>query len=250
MNFGQNLKAFLRRLPLKKMTGHRKFLAVAAFHSKGKEGAEVATKDVEKQWLRSLLKAKYNPSFYHRAQQEGWVDPIANGKGRFLLTKDGLDHLRALAIPQEDFSEGELEKSGSLIIVNRKGTHSFDKFVRRLLAQAKAQVLIADSYVDGTIFDTVLDVISKTASIRLLYKRRSGNFEQRAKRFRRQYQKLTVKKYEDLHDRFLIIDDTGYVVGPSLKDAASKSPALVVALGGKEKQRLQSFFYELWKKAK
>lgn len=250
MNFGQNLKAFLKKLPLRKMSGHQKFLAVAAIQCKGSQSTELGTRDIRRQWRKSLLGVKYNPAFYDRAQQAGWVNPSTSKKGRFFVTKEGFDNLTALAIPEGDFSEGELQKSGSLIIVNRKGTHSFDKFLRKLLAEAKNQVFIADSHVDGTIFDRVLDVIPKTAMIRLIYARKYNNFDQRAKRFSKEYQKFSVRKYKWLHDRFMVIDETAYVVGPSIKDAATKSPALVVILASKERRRLQSFFDELWRKAR
>lgn len=250
MEFGTNLKAFLKRLPLKKMTGHQKFLAVAAFDCKGRHGTELATKNIQSEWRKSILKSTYNPSYYGRAQTEGWVNPNSTGRGRFSVAKEGIDHLEALAIHEQDFSEGALEKSGSLIIVNRKGTHSFDKYIRKLFAEAQSQVLIADSYVDGTIFDTVLDVIPKAVTIKFLYKKQSDNFEQRAQRFGKQYTNFHIKKHANLHDRFLVIDSSGYIIGPSLKDAASNSPALAVVLTGKEKQRLQSFFDELWRSAK
>ncbi len=187
MNFNQNLKAFLKSLPLKKMSGQQKFLAVAAI---------------------------------------------------------------ALAAPDGDFSTGELKQSGSLIVVNRKGTHSFDKYLRKILAESKSHVLIADSYVDGTIFDSVLDVIPKTTTVKLIYTNKSGNFEQRATRFSREYQKFSARKCKWLHDRFMIVDDTGYILGPSIKDAASKYPALVTVLDPKAKRLLQSFFDDLWSKAK
>ena len=250
MDFGTNLKAFLKRLPLKKMTGHQKFLAVAAFQCKGRHGAELATKNIQSEWRKSILQGPYNPSYHGRAQTEGWVNPTSTGKGRFSVTKEGIDHLEALAVHEQDFSEGALEKSGSLIVVNRKGTHSFDKYIRKLFAEAKSQVLIADSYVDGTIFDTVLDVIPKAVTIKFLYKKQSDNFEQRAQRFGKQYTNFFSKRYANLHDRFLVIDNSGYIIGPSLKDAASNAPALAVVLTGKEKQRLQSFFDELWRSAK
>jgi len=48
----------------------------------------------------------------------------------------------------------------------------------------------------------------------------------------------------------MAVDDTGYVLGPSIKDAASNSPALVVELDAKENHLLQAFFDELWKKGK
>ena len=43
MNYGVNLKAFLKDLPRAKMTGHQKFLAVATLQSRGKAQVEVAT---------------------------------------------------------------------------------------------------------------------------------------------------------------------------------------------------------------
>jgi hypothetical protein len=248
MDFTQNPKAFLKDLPLTKMSGRQKFLAVAAITCRGKAGVEVSTKDVDSQWKKSLLQVLYNPALYDRAQREGWVDP--SGKGRFSVTQKGLDHLSALASPDGDFSAGELKQSGALIIVNRKGAHSFDKYLRKILAESKNQVLIADSYVDGTIFDSVLDVIPKTTILRIIYTHKSGNFDQRATRFSKEYQKFATRKYKWLHDRFMLIDGTGYILGPSIKDAASKYPALVTVLGPKETRSLQSFFNDLWSKAK
>jgi hypothetical protein len=184
--------------------------------------------------------------FYDRAQAAGWVDPTGL-KGKFRLTQAGLENLEALA---PEFTAGELKKSGALIIVNRKATHTFDKFLRTTFAAVKNQVLIADSWVDGTIFDTVLDVIPKDCTFKLIYAQARDKFEDRAKRFSQQYTKFAHKRYKPLHDRFMIVDDTAYILGPSIKDAASNSPALVVALGSKEKNSLQAFFSELWSKAK
>jgi hypothetical protein len=246
MDFNQNLKAFLKHLPLNKMSGHQKFAAVAAIQCKGDTKVEVSTQDIQKQWRTTVLRVKYNPSLYDRAQGAGWVDPT-EAKGRFRVTQAGLENLEAL-VPE--FTAGELKKSGSLTIFGRKATHTFDKFLRTTLAAAKNQVLIADSWVDGTIFDTVLDVIPKDCTFKLIYAQARGNFDARAKRFSQQYGKFLHKRYKNLHDRFMVVDETAYILGPSIKDAASNSPALVVTLGSKEKNSLQSFFTELWSKAK
>jgi len=48
----------------------------------------------------------------------------------------------------------------------------------------------------------------------------------------------------------MVVDETGSLLGPSIKDAASDSPAVVVILGTKKKGALQAFFSELWSKAK
>jgi hypothetical protein len=246
MDFHQNLKAFLKSLPLAKMTGHQKFVAVAAIHTKGDITAEICTTDIQRDWRKSLLGIKYNSAFYDRAQGAGWVDPTG-ARGKFRVTESGLENLRALS---PEFTAGDLKKSGALTIFGRKATHTFDKFLRTTFAAAKTQVLIADSWVDGTIFDTVLDVIPKDCTLRLIYAQARGKFEERAKRFSQQYTKFLHRRYKPLHDRFIVVDDTAYILGPSIKDAASNSPALVVTLGAKEKNSLQAFFGELWSKAK
>jgi hypothetical protein len=250
MNFADNLKAFLRALPLKRMSGHQKFLAVASKLCGGKTGIEAGTKEVKAKWRKSLLGVRYNPSFYDRAQREGWVDPVAGVKGRFSVTSAGADHLTALAPPDVDSNTADLKRAGSVVIVNRKATYTFDKFLRKGLAEAKTEVLVADSWVDENVFDGILDVVPKTIPLKLIYANSRGSFDQRAKRFGTEYRKFDVRKYKVLHDRFMIIDDTAYVLGPSIKGAASNSPALVVVLDGKEKRLLHSFFNELWSKAK
>jgi len=246
MNFEQNEKAFLRRLPLKLMSGHQKFVALAAIRCKGHLKQDVATQDIQKLWRKSVLGVEYNPAYYDRAQRAGWVDPTGT-KGVFSLTQPGLENLEAL-VPE--FTAGDLKKSGSLTIFGRKATHTFDKFLRTILAAARNQVLIADSWVDGTIFDTVLDVIPKDCTFKLVYAQARDKFEERANRFSEQYTRFVRKRYKHLHDRFMVVDEAAYILGPSIKDAASNSPAIVVTLGQKEKNSLQEFFGEIWKKAK
>jgi len=246
MDFNQNLKSFLISLPLTKMSGHQKFVAVAAIRAKGDITTELCTTDVQREWRKSLLRIKYNPAFYDRAQRAGWVDPTGP-RGKFRVIEAGLQNLMAL-VPE--LTARDLKKSGALTIFDRKATHTFDKFLRTTFAAAKTQVLIADSWVDGTIFDTVLDVIPKDCTFKLIYAQARGKFDEKAKRFSQQYTKFLHKKYKPLHDRFMVVDDTAYILGPSIKDAASNSPALVVTLGSKEKNLLQSFFSDLWSKAR
>jgi hypothetical protein len=246
MDFNQNVKAFLKHLPLTKMSGQQKFVGVAAVLCKGDPATEVSTQGIQKHWRKSVLGVQYNPAYYDRAQGAGWVDPTG-AKSTFRVTEAGLENLEAL-VPE--FTTGDMKKSGSLTIFSRKATHTFDKFLRTTLAGAKSQVLIADSWVDGTIFDTVLDVIPKDCTFKLIYAQARDKFEERANRFSRQYAKFAHKRFKHLHDRFMVVDETAFMIGPSIKDAASDSPALVVTLGQKEKNSLQAFFWELWSKAK
>lgn len=250
MDFNLNLKAFLKAFRLTEMSGHQKFVAMAALNCKGKPGVEVATRDIQNHWLKSLMGQEYNPAFYDRAQQEGWVDRVTGKKGVFSFNQPGLDQLTALEKSDGVVGVGDLQKTGGLIVVNRKATHSFDKYLRKIFVVAKAEVLIADSYVDETVFDTVLDVIPQTVPIKLLYGRAMGTFAAKAARFSKQWVQFSSRRYKQLHDRFMVIDNLGFVLGPSMKDAASNSPALVVELDPNEKRLLRNFFNELWASAK
>ncbi len=250
MNFNPNTKAFLKSLRLADMSGHQKFLAIACLESHGKPDVEVATRRIQEQWSKSQLGQEYNPVFYERAQQEGWVDPLSGKKGAFSVNQTGLDHLAALAKLESEVTSGDLKRSGGLVIVNRKATHSFDKYLRKIFSNAKSEVLIADAWVDETIFDTVLDVIPKSVPIKLLFDRALGAFAARAARFKTQYNQFLNRRYKHLHDRFMVVDNAGYVLGPSIKDAASNSPAIVVELDPSANRLLRNFFNELWQKGK
>jgi hypothetical protein len=246
MDFSKNIKAFLGTFPIKDLSGHQMFLAIAAHCAKGDTSNQINTADVRDKWSKSLLRKKYNPAFYGRAQKAGWVDPVQHGI--FIVNDDGIQHLDDLTGPNSK-NIASLTGSG-LFIFDKKSTHTFDKFLRNILANAKSRVYIADSWVDDTIFDNVLDSIPKTISINLIYGQKRGSFDSRVNRFKNEYSKFIVKKYGDLHDRFLIVDDASYVIGPSLKNAAENSPALVVALSKKDSTLLVKFFQILWVRAK
>ncbi len=246
MDFSKNIKAFLSSLPIKDLSGHQMFLAIAAHCAGGNNSTQINTADVQKKWSKSLLKKKYNAVFYSRAQGEDWVNPIS--QGIFVVKNDGLQHLEDLAGYND--KDTISSSNGGLFVFNKTSTHTFDKFLRNIFANTKSRVFIADSWVDGTIFDNVLDSIPKTLDINLIYGQKRGTFDSRVSRFKKEYPRFVVKKYKDLHDRFLVVDNIGCVIGPSLKNAAEKSPALIVVLNKKNSLLLIKFFQALWKNAK
>jgi hypothetical protein len=246
MDFSKNIKAFLGSLPIKDLSGHQMFLAIAAHCAGGNTSNQVNIADIRDKWPKSLLKKKYNAVFYSRAQEENWVDPVR--QGIFIVKDNGFQHVDDLAGSN---NKGTVSLSkGGLFIFNKKNTHTFDKFLRNIFANAKSRVFIADSWVDETIFDNVLDSIPKTLDINLIYGQKKGIFDSRVIRFKKEYPKFVVKRYKDLHDRFLVVDNMGCVIGPSLKNAAEKSPALIVVLNKNDSLLLIKFFQSLWINAK
>ncbi len=245
MDFTLSSKTFLKQhFDLKKLSGHEKFLALAAVLAAGKTGTALETKQVKKSWSKTVLGITYSDTYYHRAQTQGWVTSV--GTARFTVTEHGVTHLESKAGPIAATPNG----IPGLTIFTSGSTHTFDKFLRGQLANSSSEVYIADSYVDDTIFDNLLDQIPDTVAVKLLYGNAWGSFDARVKRYKIQYTKFAVKHHEKLHDRFLVVDAKAYIIGPSLKDAAKKNPALVVELGAADSAKVKKFFDGLWLQAK
>jgi len=111
---------------------------------------------------------------------------------------------------QKIFFNGEIYDAYSLII--------------DLIKEAKERIIIIDNYIDKSILDM------------LVYKKESVNVEiitsshyltkLDINKFNRQYPNLTIKYTNIFHDRFIIIDNTLYHVGASLKDLGKKCFAI------------------------
>ena len=96
------------------------------------------------------------------------------------------------------------------------------KFVCNLVKSAKKRIVLIDNYVDEsvlTLFDkrgnSVKAVIYTDAD-------RSRQIRLDIQRHNRQYAPIEIKYVTDIHDRFLIIDETLYHIGASIKDLGKK----------------------------
>ena len=234
MNLPQNIKSYLKQLPLKNMRGEEVFVSIVFFLSSGKKDFEVDIKNVKSNWSKTFINKKYNSAFAHRAQ--GYVSSC--GKGRVCMTEEGIEYIHSLTKP-------ELTGKTELVVFERGSTHSFDKFIRGILKSALKSVDIADTYVAGNIFDNFLDEISNKVHIRLIYGTDTGGFISRAIRFGKQYT-FETKESKQFHDRFIIVDGKGYILGPSLKDAADKKPATLVVLSPTDSKKMVDMYSDLW----
>ena len=94
-------------------------------------------------------------------------------------------------------------------------------FATELIRSARTRIVLIDNYID----ESVLMMLSKrkpgvTAEIR------TGRVPQALtldiSRHNSQYDPITLSQTHNIHDRFLIIDDTVYHIGASLKDLGKK----------------------------
>lgn len=94
-------------------------------------------------------------------------------------------------------------------------------FIADLIRESKKSIILIDNYVD----DTVLTIFSKNQNINIsIYtKNISKQLLLDLEKYNLQYKNIEIKKFQDAHDRFLIIDNTEiYHIGASLKDLGKK----------------------------
>lgn len=94
-------------------------------------------------------------------------------------------------------------------------------FVAGLVKSAQRRVVLIDNYVD----ESVLLMLSKRApgvSAEIQTGRLSSQFQLDVIKHNTQYEPVTVVQKQNIHDRFLIVDDDVYHIGASLKDLGKK----------------------------
>lgn len=93
-------------------------------------------------------------------------------------------------------------------------------FVSELIKSAKSSITLFDNYID----DTVLTMLSKNQNVQitLFSKTISKQLSLDVQKYNAQYKPIELKKFDLSHDRFLLIDDTVYHIGASLKDLGKK----------------------------
>ena len=94
-------------------------------------------------------------------------------------------------------------------------------FASELIRTARNRIVLIDNYVD----DTVLKMLTKRGegvSAIIVTKHISDALAVDIERHNRQYPHVEVRTSDRFHDRFLILDDTVYHLGASLKDLGKK----------------------------
>ena len=99
----------------------------------------------------------------------------------------------------------------------------FDAYslISDLIRKAKHRVIIIDNYVD----DRILKVLTKRetgVSATIYTDPHHSQISNDLRRHNAQYSRIEARHCTNVHDRFLIIDDTVYFIGGSIKDLGKK----------------------------
>ena len=95
------------------------------------------------------------------------------------------------------------------------------KFINQLVRSAKRRIILIDNYVDDTVL-TQLDNRKEGVEAIIYTRRITAAFQLDIDRHDRQYAPIEVKAATKIHDRFMVVDDTLYHIGASIKDLGAK----------------------------
>ena len=94
-------------------------------------------------------------------------------------------------------------------------------FVCDLVKRAKKRIVLIDNYIDETVL-TLLDKRSRGVLATIYTTRIDNQLQLDIERHNDQYAPIDVRQAQRIHDRFIVIDDTLYHIGASIKDLGMK----------------------------
>jgi len=97
-----------------------------------------------------------------------------------------------------------------------------------IIAKAQQRVFIVDAYVDEQLFNLYVSK-ARSATVAILTNRIGTNVEIVSKKYASS-RPLSLRTSGAFHDRLIFVDDRGWVLGQSVKDAATKKPTYLIEL--------------------
>ncbi len=94
-------------------------------------------------------------------------------------------------------------------------------FISKLIKSAKNRIVLIDNYVDENTLQLFSDK-NNEVSVKIYTKHLNPKLFMAKDKFNQQHGSLDVTKFEDSHDRFIIIDNEVYHIGASLKDLGKR----------------------------
>ena len=202
----------------------RDFSTVAKFATVQKEGVRVVTRNVEYYSLDMVLSVGYRVKSQRGIEFRQWANKVLKDyllrgyavnqrierlEQRVSKTEEKIDLFVRTSLPPVEgvFYDGQI----------------FDAhvFASNLIKSAKNSIVLIDNYIDESVLVT-LSKRENNVSAKIVTRSISNQFQLDLNRHNSQYPQIDVEERTDIHDRFLIIDDTVYHIGASLKDLGKK----------------------------
>jgi hypothetical protein len=220
----EHIKAIYKEDELLEDTTIRKFRIVQ------KEGKRKVTRDVLHYNLDVIISVGYRVNSKKATQFRKWSTQVLkqyifNG---YVINSDKITHERFKELENSvhtlqnrlELLEDKTIKPSQGIFYNGEIFDAY-KFISDLIKSSKKEIILLDNYID----ETVLTLFSKNQNIKVtIYtKTITKQLKLDLEKYNSQYNNIEIKKFNNSHDRFLVIDKKEvYHIGASLKDLGKK----------------------------
>jgi len=200
------------------------FPTVAKFATVQKEGERVVTRNVEYYSLDMVLSVGYRVKSQRGIEFRQWANKVLKD---YLLRGYAINQRFEQLEQRVSKTEEKIELFVRTSLPPMEGVffegQIFDAhvFASNLIKSAKNSIVLIDNYVDESVL-TTLSKRENNVSAKIVTRSISDQFQLDLNRHNSQYPHIDVEERTDIHDRFLIIDDTVYHIGASLKDLGKK----------------------------
>lgn len=208
---------------------------IANFATVQIEGNRRVTRNIEYYNLDVILSVGYRVKSKRGIQFRQWANKVLKEyllKGysvnqRLLYMESRIDHRLSEHDQQIRELSGKVDFFLKTSLPPREGVlfdgQIFDAyvFVCDLIKRAHKRIILIDNYIDETVL-TLLNKRNRNVLATIYTKRIDDNLRLDIERHNDQYAPINVRTAPNIHDRFLIIDNTLYHIGASIKDLGKK----------------------------
>jgi len=227
-NINMHIKAIYKEKELDKNPTIQKYLIVQ------KEGNREVSRNVEHYNLDIIISVGYRVNSVKATKFRQWATSvlksyISNGytinsekitNERFVTLENNVSILRKEIFDIKSKVKDDVLEYKQGIFYNGQTFDAYE-FIATLIKSAKQEIKLIDNYID----ETVLTLFSKNQDIKVtIYTQKITNkLKLDLKKYNSQYNPIEIKKFDNSHDRFMIIDEKEiYHIGASLKDLGKK----------------------------
>ena len=193
---------------------------------------------------------------YDLMEEQRVIGPIynryhkfANNLGEIFERMHGTDQLlvdSGFELPWENLKTSPIIVSKDEKVYEKGHLYDFYHDILEITQKAKVEVLLVDAYADEESINLYFDKLPSPVKMGILTNTPQGNFLTVAKKFKMKPNvNFEVRRHNDCHDRLYFVDNSCWVIGQSIKDAAKK-PTYLVRIESAD--LFKNVFKDLWDK--
>ncbi|QKF67711.1 RhuM family protein [Arcobacter venerupis] len=233
--FGVNIPAISKHIKnIYKDNELNQFSTVSILEIVQKEGDRDVLRNVEHYNLDIILAVGYRTNSVKAIKFRQWATTILKNyiQNAYVINSDKITNERFVSLEKDvnilknkidnisvKFEDNSLKIKEGIFFDGQ--VYDAYSFVSDLIKKAKDEIILIDNYID----DTTLTLFSKTPHIKVtiftntISKQLKLDFE----KYSKQYDNITLKNFQNAHDRFLIIDKKEiFHIGASIKDLGKR----------------------------